>query len=148
MAASTHHVISKEVENHTFKHNWIFRYYVCINNPYWQSSGIIFLYKHNIITSDTLLLGGAPFVARCKTNKKNARFRKCGWRFKDLLSKCEDLCKDLLSKCLSFQNSPNENPVKNRIFPIYKIGTPRKILLLRYVIFKDFKLNVLLHATL
>ena len=25
MAASAYHVISKEVENHIFRHNWIFR---------------------------------------------------------------------------------------------------------------------------
>ena len=32
-----YHVISKEVDNHI---DWIFRH-VCINNPHWQSSGII-----------------------------------------------------------------------------------------------------------
>ena len=49
--------------------------------------------------------------------------------------------KDLFAKYLSFQNSRIENPVKNRIFPNYKIRSPWKILLLRYIIFKDVKLN-------
>ena len=40
--------------------------YVCVNNPYWQSSGIIFLYKYYIVISDTLMAFGCVFlVPRC-----------------------------------------------------------------------------------
>ena len=40
--------------------------YVCVNNPYWQSSGIIFLYKYYIVISDTLMAFGYVFlVPRC-----------------------------------------------------------------------------------
>ena len=39
-AASTYRVISKEVENRVFRHSRIFRH-TCINNSYWQRSGII-----------------------------------------------------------------------------------------------------------
>ena len=54
-AAWTYHVILKEVENHIFKHNWVFRHLLCINNPHWQSSGnTIFLCKY-IVISDTLI---------------------------------------------------------------------------------------------
>ena len=55
MAASAYHVISTKVENHIFKHDWIFRH-VFLNNPLWQSSGIlIFLCKYYIVVSDTLI---------------------------------------------------------------------------------------------
>ena len=33
MTASAYHVISKEVENHIFKHNWIFRHLCMYNQP-------------------------------------------------------------------------------------------------------------------
>ena len=56
MAALAYHVISKEVKNNILIHNWIFRHTCCINNPHWQISGIIiFLCKHYIVTSDTLV---------------------------------------------------------------------------------------------
>ena len=56
MAPSVYHVISKEVKNHIMIHNWIFRHTCCINKPHWQISGIIiFLCKHYIVTSDTLV---------------------------------------------------------------------------------------------
>ena len=56
MAASAYHVILKEVKSHILIHNWIFRHTCCINNPHWQISGIIiFLCKHYIVTSDTLV---------------------------------------------------------------------------------------------
>ena len=56
MAASAYHVTSKEVKNHIMIHNWIFRHTCCINKPHWQISGIIiFLCKHYIVTSDTLV---------------------------------------------------------------------------------------------
>ena len=56
MAALAYHVISKEVKNNILIHNWIFRHTCCINNPHWQISGIIiFLCKHYIATSDTLV---------------------------------------------------------------------------------------------
>ena len=54
--ASAYHVISKEVKNHIFRRNWIFRHTFCINNPHWQSGGIIiFLYKYFIVISDKLV---------------------------------------------------------------------------------------------
>ena len=54
--ASAYHVISKEVKNHIFRRNWIFRHTFCTNNPHWQSGGIIiFLYKYFIVISDKLV---------------------------------------------------------------------------------------------
>ena len=56
MAASAYHVISKEVKNHIIILNWIFRHTCCINNPHWQTSGIIiFLCKHYILILDILV---------------------------------------------------------------------------------------------
>ena len=56
MAASVYHVTSKKVKNHILIHSWIFGHTCCINNPHWQISGIIiFLCKHYIVTSDTLV---------------------------------------------------------------------------------------------
>ena len=53
MAASAYHVISKEVENHIFTHNWVLDIHACISNPHWQSSGIIiFLFKYYLVNSD------------------------------------------------------------------------------------------------
>ena len=55
MAASSYHVISKEVENHIFRQNWILNKHVCINNPHRQSSGIVIcLGKYYITISDKL----------------------------------------------------------------------------------------------
>ena len=51
MTASAYHFISKEVENHIFKHNFVYT-----KNPHRQSSGIIiFLCKYYIVTSDALV---------------------------------------------------------------------------------------------
>ena len=60
MNASSYHVISKEVENHIFKHNLIFRdtcmIHVCIKNPHWQNSEImIFFCKYDVVISDILV---------------------------------------------------------------------------------------------
>ena len=41
MAASAHHVISKEIQNHIFDTIAFLDTHIYINNPYWQSSGII-----------------------------------------------------------------------------------------------------------
>ena len=56
IAASSYHVISKEIENRVFKHNRIFRHNrIFINNPYLQISGVItILCKYYILISDTL----------------------------------------------------------------------------------------------
>ena len=71
MAASAYHVISTEVENHIFKPIEFLDTSAFINNPHWQSSGIlIFLCKYYIVVSDTLVgifLRCALFVARCNT---------------------------------------------------------------------------------
>ena len=60
MNASSYHVISKEVENHIFKYNLIFRdtcmIHVCIKNPHWQNSEImIFFCKYDVVISDILV---------------------------------------------------------------------------------------------
>ena len=57
MAASAYHVILKEVENQIFRHSWVFRHtHVCVNNPHWQSSGIIiFLCKYYTVISDAMV---------------------------------------------------------------------------------------------
>ena len=56
MAASAYHVISTEVENHIFKPIEFLDTSAFINNPHWQSSGIlIFLRKFCIVISDTLV---------------------------------------------------------------------------------------------
>ena len=56
MAASAYDIISTELQNHIFKQTEFVDTYVFINNPHWQSSGIlIFLYKYCIVISDTLV---------------------------------------------------------------------------------------------
>ena len=56
-AASAYHVISEEVENDIF-----FVTHVCINNPYWESSGImILLFKYSSDISHALV--GSFYVA-------------------------------------------------------------------------------------
>ena len=50
-----YHVILKEVKNHILRHNWIFRRTCCINNPHWQSGGIIILWKYYIAISSTMV---------------------------------------------------------------------------------------------
>ena len=56
MAASAYHVISTEVENHIFKPIEFLDTSAFINNPHWQSSGIlIFLCKYYIVVSHTLV---------------------------------------------------------------------------------------------
>ena len=50
-AASAYQVISEEIENHIF-----FGTHVCINNPYWESSGImILLLKYSSDISNALV---------------------------------------------------------------------------------------------
>ena len=54
IAASTYHVISKEVENCMFRHNHSFRHISMYKQPFWQKSEIItFLCKYYIVISDT-----------------------------------------------------------------------------------------------
>ena len=56
MAVSVHHVILKEVEDPSLNTITFLDRHVCINKPYWQSSGIIvFLWKYHIVISDTLI---------------------------------------------------------------------------------------------
>ena len=56
MAASAYDIISTELQNHIFKQTEFVDTYVFINNPHWQSSGIlIFLYKYYIAISDTMV---------------------------------------------------------------------------------------------
>ena len=56
MAASANHIISAEVENHIFKPIEFLDTSAFINNPHWQSSGIlIFLCKYCIVISHTLV---------------------------------------------------------------------------------------------
>ena len=87
MAASVYDVIPKEVENHIFKHNLIFRHLCVYEQPHWQSSGIItFLCKYYIVTSDALVgffLDVLLFIARFniirasrETKKKKLSHRK------------------------------------------------------------------------
>ena len=55
MVVSVYHVISKEVENPSLDANEFLDLHICINNPHWQSSGIIvFLCKYYIVISNTL----------------------------------------------------------------------------------------------
>ena len=62
-------------------------YHACMNNPHWQSSGIvIFLCKHDVVISDTLIgsfLDVFLVVARCniiraswETKKERLSYRK------------------------------------------------------------------------
>ena len=65
MTASAYHLISKEVKNHIFRHNLIFRHICFINNSHWQGSGIvIFLCKYYIVISDKLVgfFSDVPFL--------------------------------------------------------------------------------------
>ena len=73
--------ITKEVENHIFRHIIEFLdTHVCISNPLWQSSGIIiFFCKYYIVISDTLgslFLGCALFVAHCNINRASWETKK------------------------------------------------------------------------
>ena len=55
MVASAYHVISTEVVNHIFKTTEFLDTSASINNPHWQSSGLlIFLCKYYIVISNTL----------------------------------------------------------------------------------------------
>ena len=52
MAASSYHVISKEVENHIFRHNWIFRHISMYKQPTLTKYGnYIFSCKYDIVIS-------------------------------------------------------------------------------------------------
>ena len=54
MAASACHVISTEVENHIFKHNYIFRYLRIYKQPTLTTvESMIFLCKYFLVISDT-----------------------------------------------------------------------------------------------
>ena len=65
-SVSRYHVTSNEVKNHIVRHNWVFKHICCINNPHWQSSGIItFLYKYYIVISDAMVGCFLFFVAGC-----------------------------------------------------------------------------------
>ena len=56
MDASAYYFISKEVENHIYRHNQIFRQLCMYQQPHWQSSRIrIFLCKYCIVISDTTI---------------------------------------------------------------------------------------------
>ena len=81
---STYHVISKEVENHIFRHNCIFRY-ACINKQpalrrYWNYNICVqILYSYSRYTR-RLFLGCVLFAACCNIirtlweTKKEKRF--------------------------------------------------------------------------
>ena len=57
MAASSYHVISKEIEIRSLGTIEFIDTHVCINNPHWLTSGItIFLCKYEVVISDTLVV--------------------------------------------------------------------------------------------
>ena len=57
MAASSYHVISKEIEIRSLGTIEFIDTHVCINNPHWVSSGItIFLCKYEVVISDALVV--------------------------------------------------------------------------------------------
>ena len=83
MAASSYHV--KGVENHILDKIAFLGTYVCTNNPYWQSSGIIIFCANTIQLSSIqwLALGWFFLVARCniiraswETKKERSSYRK------------------------------------------------------------------------
>ena len=56
MATSAYYVTKKEVEIRSLDTMKFLDTHVCINNPHWESSGIIiFLCKYSIVISDTLV---------------------------------------------------------------------------------------------
>ena len=56
MDVSVCQIISKDVQNHIFRHNLIFRHTCMYKNPRWKSSGIIiFVCKYYVDVSDTLI---------------------------------------------------------------------------------------------
>ena len=56
ITVSAYHVISKKVKNHILRHIRTFRHTCYINNPRWQSDGIIiFLCEYYIVISDRLV---------------------------------------------------------------------------------------------
>ena len=66
MVVSAYHVISMELENLSLDSIKFLGTHVCINNPHWQSSGIIvFLCKYYIDISNTLIGWRVLFVPRC-----------------------------------------------------------------------------------
>ena len=69
----------KEVKNHIFRRNWICRYTFCINNPDWQSGGIIiFLCKYLCYFryTDRHFFGCARFDACCNITRATWETKK------------------------------------------------------------------------
>ena len=71
MAASAYHVLSTEVENYIFKTIEFLDTSAFINNPHWQSSGILMFLCKNLCSyfryTGRLFFGYAPFVPHCNT---------------------------------------------------------------------------------
>ena len=83
IAASAYHVISKEVENHIMDTTAFLDTHVCVNDPYWKSSEIIFvqiLYSYLSYTDrlvDVFLVACCNIIRACwETKKKKLSFRK------------------------------------------------------------------------
>ena len=73
MAASAYHVRSKEVENHIFKHKWIFRQLFMYKQPtltkQWNNNVFVQILYSYFRCTGRLFLGCALFVARCNINR-------------------------------------------------------------------------------
>ena len=87
MAASAYHVIWTEVENHIFKHNWIFRHLCIYKQPtltkLWNFNIFVQILHSYFRYTGRLFHRCALFVARCnairtswKTKKERLSYRK------------------------------------------------------------------------
>ena len=80
MAALTYHVISTEVENHIFKHNWIFRHFCIYKQPtltkQWNFNIFVQILYSYFRYTVRLILGYALFVACFNTIRTSWETRK------------------------------------------------------------------------
>ena len=90
MAASVYHVISKEVENHSFGHNWSFRHTCMYKQPtltkQWNYNIFVQIYIYFRYTA-RFFLGCAFFNAHLsiirtswETKKESLSYRKSTWK--------------------------------------------------------------------
>ena len=80
MAALAYYVISTAVENHTFKHNWIFRHFCIYKQPIltkeWNFNIFVQMLYSYFKYNGRLFLGYALFVACCNTIRNSWETRK------------------------------------------------------------------------
>ena len=80
MATLAHHVTITDVENHIFKHNWIFRHLCIYKQPtstkWWNFNIFVQILYSYFTYTGRLFLGCALFVARCNTIRTSWETKK------------------------------------------------------------------------